>query len=165
MPPALLIAGLEVADAGERAGGDGRRQRRREDEGGGEAAHEIDERGRGRDVAADHAIGLGERALDHREPMHEALALGNAAAARTIEADGVNLVEVSHRVMLVGHVADIGDWRDVAVHRVHGFKCNQLWRISVEIRQPAPQVSDVVFQPPPRRNAVAAVAAPTCYRT
>ena len=56
---------LEMADRGERAGGERRRQRGREDEARRVAAQKIDERRRARDIAADRAERLAERALDH----------------------------------------------------------------------------------------------------
>ena len=87
MPLALGRADLQMADAGQRAGGDGRRQRRGEDEARGEAADEIADRRRGGDIAADHAERLGERAFDHGQAMAQPFALGDAAAARAVEAD------------------------------------------------------------------------------
>ena len=70
------------------------------------AAHRVDSRRRGRDVAADAAEALGERALDHVDPVHHAVALGDAATALAVHADGVDLVEVGHRAVAVGEVAD-----------------------------------------------------------
>ena len=121
-------ARLEVADAGERAGRHCRRQGRGEDEAGGEAAHEVAQRGRGRDVAADDAEGLCQRAFDHGQPVAQAFALGDAAAARAVEADGMDLVEIGHRAVRFGDVAELGDRRDVAVHRVDGLEGHQLRR-------------------------------------
>jgi hypothetical protein len=61
------------------------------------------------DVTAHHAERLAQRALDHVEPVHQAFALGNAAAARAVHADGMDFIEVGHRVVLFGDVADLGD--------------------------------------------------------
>ena len=70
------------------------------------AADEIAHRGRAGDVAADDAERLAERALDDGEAVHQAFALGNAAAARAIEADRMDLVEIGHGAVLFGDVAD-----------------------------------------------------------
>ena len=45
-------------------------------------------------------------------------AFRDAAATRAVEADGVHLVEIGDRAMGVGDIADLGDGRDVAVHRI-----------------------------------------------
>src|SRR3546814_3249419 len=72
---------LQVAQAGEGAGGDVRRQGSGEDEGGGEAAHEIAECRRAGDVAAKATVGLGQRALDDGDALHDPLARGDAGTA------------------------------------------------------------------------------------
>jgi hypothetical protein len=41
--------------------------------------------------------------------VHQAFALGNAAAARAIHADGVDFIEIGHGAVLVRDVADRGD--------------------------------------------------------
>ncbi len=46
----------------------------------------------GRDIAAHHAERLAERAFDDGQAMRDVVALGDAAAARAIHADGVNFV-------------------------------------------------------------------------
>ena len=51
------------------------------------------------DIAAHHAEGLGQRAFDDVDAMHHAVALGDAAAARAVEADAVHLVEIGHRAV------------------------------------------------------------------
>ena len=84
-------------------------------------------RGRAGDIAAHHAERLAERALDHRQPVHQALALGDAAAARAVEADRMDLVEIGHRAVLVGDVAELGDRRDVAVHRIDATRRRPAW--------------------------------------
>ena len=59
----------------------------------------------------------------------DAVALGNAAAARAVHADGVDLVEIGERVIFVGEVADRGDRGDVAVHRIDALEGDQLGRV------------------------------------
>ena len=64
------LARLEVPHAGERAGRDARRQGGREDEARREAADDSRPAPRRTgDVAAHHAEGLGERPLDHGQPL------------------------------------------------------------------------------------------------
>ena len=122
---ALGIRALEVAHRGPRRRRDRGRERGGEDEAGGEAPHRVAERGRAGDVAADAAEALGQRALDHVDPVHHALALGHAAAARPVEADRVDLVEIGHRAVALGEVADRADRRHVAVHRVDALERDQ----------------------------------------
>src|SRR3546814_13763114 len=68
-----------------------------------------------RSIAAHHPESLAERALEDREAIHLPLALGDAAAVRAVEANGVPLVEVGHGAVLLGDLAKLGDRRDVAV--------------------------------------------------
>ena len=48
-----------------------------------------------------------------------------------VHADRMDLVEVGQRVILVGEVADRGDRRDVAVHRIDAFERDQLGRLGI----------------------------------
>ena len=122
-----------MADAGERAGDDGRRERGGEDE-----ARRIGADGvaaglaRG-DVAAHDAEALGERAVDDVDAVHHALALGDAAAARAVKADRMHFVEIGQRVVLLGEVADRLDRRDVAVHRIDALEHDDLRRAEAGI--------------------------------
>jgi hypothetical protein len=61
------------------------------------------------DVATDDAEGLAQRALDQRDAVHQPLALGDAAAARAVHADRVDLVDIGHRAVLVADVEDLLD--------------------------------------------------------
>ena len=108
------------------------------------AAHEIAQRGRARDIAADHAERLGQRALDHGEPVAQAFALGDAAAARAVEADRVHLVEIGHGAMRVGDVAKFRDRRDVAIHRIDRLEGDQLGPAGIDCRQLAMQIVRIV---------------------
>ena len=114
--------------ADRRRGGraDRRRQRGGEDEAGRIGAHRIDQRAAPRDIAAQATERLGERALDHVDAPHHALLLGHAAAARTIHADGVHLVQIGHRAILLGEVANALDRRKVAVHRIEALEHDEL---------------------------------------
>src|SRR4029078_7687564 len=75
------IAHLEVADAGERAGDDGRRERGGEDEAWGIRADGVAAGFTRGDVTAHHAETLGQRAVDDVDAVHYVVALGDAAAA------------------------------------------------------------------------------------
>ena len=79
-----------------------------------------------RDVAAERAERLGERAFQHVDAMHLPLARADAAAARPVHADRVHLVAIGHRAVFLGEIADRLDRRDVAVHRVEALEHDQL---------------------------------------
>ena len=79
-----------------------------------------------RDVAAERPVALGQRALDHVDPVGEPLALGDAAAARAVHADRVDFVDVGHGVVALGELDDLLDRRDVAVHRVEALEHDEL---------------------------------------
>src|SRR5690606_36951030 len=113
-------------DAGDGAGGDRRRQGGGEDEAGSEGAHEVAQGGGGGDVAAHDAEGLAKGALDDGETVHQPFAFGDAAAARPVQADGMDLVEIGHGAVALGDVDDLGDRRDVAVHRVDRLEGHEL---------------------------------------
>ena len=156
VPVALGLAGLQMADRRRRAGRHVGRQRGGEDEAGRERADEVAERGGGGDVAADHAERLAERALDDREAVHQAFALGDAAAARAVEANSMHLVQIGHGAVGVGHVAEFLDRRDVAVHRVDGLEGDQLRPARLDQRQPAIEIlGAVVLEDLPLGAAVA----------
>ena len=108
------------------------------------AAHGIDEGGGARDVAAHDAEGLGERALDHRDAVRLAVALGDAAAARAVEADGMHLVEIGERTVALGHRAELGDGGDVAVHRIDALEGDELGGRGIGRRQETLEVRGIV---------------------
>ena len=147
MADALEGACLEVSDGSDRAGGQRRRQRRREDEAGGERADEVAERRRGCDITAHHAEGLAERTFDDGEPVHQPFALCNAAATRAVHAHRMHLVEIGHRAVAVGQIADLLDRRDIAIHGIDRFEGDQLRRIGIGCRQLGFQIVQVVVLP------------------
>ena len=152
-PDAVLMAGafegadLQVADRGNGAGSERWRQRRREDEAGSKGADEIAQRRGGRNVTAHDAERLAERALDHRQAIHQAFALGNAAATRAIHADGMDFIEIGHRPVLVGEIADLLDRRDVTIHRIDRFEGDHFWRVRIGGRQFGFEVVEIVVLP------------------
>ena len=78
------------------------------------------------DIAAEAAERLGQRAFQHVDAVHDAVALGDAAAARTVHADRMDLVDIGHRAIFLGEIADLGERRHVAVHRVQALADDQL---------------------------------------
>ena len=121
--------------------------RRREDEAGGKRADEVAKRGRCGDIAAHHAEGLAERSLDDGQAIHQTFALGDAAATRTVHADGVHLVEIGHGAILVGEIADFLDRRDIAVHRIDGLEGDHLRRLGIGSGKLGFQILQVIVAP------------------
>ena len=144
MARAQLGVGADVPDAGQRTGGDDRRQGGTEDEARGVAAHEVDQGGRGRDIAADHAKALGQSTLDDVDPVHDTVTLGDAGTVGPVESDGMDLVEVGERAELGRGVADLGDRPDIAVHRVDRLEGDDLRCGGVRAGQQLAQVRHVV---------------------
>ncbi len=107
-------------------------------------AHRVDHRAAGGDIAAERAEGLGQRPLDHVDAVHDAVAFGDAAAARPIHADRVHLVEVGHGAVCLGEVGDLPDRGDVAVHRIDRFEGDQLRPLRRRLLEQAFQVGEVV---------------------
>ena len=138
------LIGLQVADAGKRPGRDRRGQGGREDEARRVAAHHVDQRRRGGDIAAHHAEGLGQRPLDHGEPVHDPFAFGDAGAARAVHADGVNLVQVGHGAVAFGNLADLSDRRYVALHRIDRFERHQLGPLGLGLGEQPVEIGHVV---------------------
>ena len=97
------------------------------------------------DIAAHDAEALGERAVDDVDAMHDAVTLGDAAAARAIKADGVHLVEIGERVVLLGEIADRGDRRDMAVHGIDALEHDDLRRLERDFFQHLLEMLDVVM--------------------
>src|SRR6185295_4808011 len=91
---ALPVRGLEVTDRGGGGRADRRRQRGREDEARRVGADAVDDRGAAGDIAAEAAEGLGERAFEHVDAVHDAVALGDTAAARAVHADRMDLIDI-----------------------------------------------------------------------
>jgi hypothetical protein len=76
--------------------------------------------------------------------MAQAFAVGDAAALRTVETDGMHFVQIGHGMMGVGDIAQFGDRRDIAIHRIHRFKRHQLRRMRIEIGQLAFEIARIV---------------------
>ncbi len=119
----------EMADAGERRHHGRRRQRGGEDEPGRDRPDVVHHLGVAGDVAAVAAEPFGERALDDVDATRHAIAFRHAAPLRSIQADGMDLVQVGHRPEATAQLADPADRRDVGVHRIDGFERDQLRRV------------------------------------
>jgi hypothetical protein len=78
----------------------------REDEARRIGADRIDDLGLAGDIAAEAAERLGERAFEHVDAMHDAVAFGDAAAARAVHADRMDLIDIGHGAVLLGEIAD-----------------------------------------------------------
>ncbi len=81
--------------------------------------------------------------------MRGAVALRHAAAPRAVEADGVDLVEIGHRAVALGEVADGVDRRDVAVHRVDRLEGDDLGRVGRRGLQQLLEMAEIVVPPDP----------------
>ena len=123
---ALPVGLLQVADRRHDRGADRRRQRGGEDEARRIGAHRVDDVRARRDVAAEAAERLCERAFQHVDAMHLPFARADAAAARAVHADRVHLVAIGHRAVFLGEIADRLHRRDVAVHRIEPLEGDQL---------------------------------------
>ena len=75
--------------------------------------------------------------------MHDAVALGDAAAARPVHADRVNLVDIGHRAIPFGEIANFCQRGDIPVHRVKAF-ANDDGRPTRGIAQQFLKMCDVV---------------------
>ena len=138
---------LEVAHRGGRAGGDAWRQGRGEDELRRIGADRVDDRFAGGDITADAAEALGERALDHVDAVREAVALADAPAARAVEADRVNFVDIGQRIVALGDLDDRRDRRDVAIHRIEALEHDQLAAVERLGGEQLFEMGDVVVAP------------------
>ena len=119
-------------------------------------AHRIDDVRARRDIAAERAERLRERAFQYVDAMHLPLARANAAAARPVHADRVHLVAIGHRAVFFRQIADRLHRRDVAVHRIEAFEDDQLRPFAWFSRQQLLEMLHVVV--PPDRLLGAALA-------
>ena len=132
------------------------RQGRGEDELRRIAAHRVDHRRARRDIAAERAEALGERALDDVDPMREPLALAQPPAARAVEADRMDLVDIGHRVVFFGELDDLGDRGDVAVHRIEALEHDELGPFDRFGGEQLLEMGDVVVAPTPSSRSPSA---------
>ena len=100
-----------------------------------------------RDIAAEAAERLGQRALDHVDAVHGVVALADAAAARAVHADRVHFVDIGHGAVALGEIADRMHRRHVAVHGIEALEHDQLRPLGIGGLEQLFEVADVVMPP------------------
>src|SRR5471030_2426319 len=103
------FACLEMADAGQDTGGDGRRERCREDETWREGANTVNKFGGRRDVSSHDAEGFGERTFDDVDPVHHPVARRDTSTTRTVQADAMHFIEIGQSAILAREIAQTGN--------------------------------------------------------
>ena len=78
------------------------------------------------------------------EVVGNRVALRNATATRAVHADRVDFVEIGQRAVAIGQVADVGDRRDVTVHRINAFERDQLGRLGVRLKQQLLEMGEII---------------------
>ncbi len=73
-----------------------------------------------------------------------------------VHSDRVNFVEIGQRPIFVGEVADLGDRRDVRIHRIDAFERDELRQSRVALAQQLFEVVEVVVA----KHALLAAAVP-----
>ena len=43
----------------------------------------------------------------------------------------MDFIKIGHGAIFIGEIADLGNFADVAIHRIDAFKGNDLWRLRV----------------------------------
>ena len=76
--------------------------------------------------------------------MHSTVAFGNPTASRPVHADRVNLVEISHRTVPLGDIANLCDRRDIAIHRIDRLETDELRLPRISAYQAVLKVDRVV---------------------
>ena len=76
--------------------------------------------------------------------MGNAFALGDSAAARAVETDRVDLVEIGDGTVLLGDVADGRDRRHVAIHAVDALEGDDLRTLRIDAAHELVEMRDVV---------------------
>src|SRR5271157_4677873 len=113
--------------AGKRACRNGGGQCAREDKPRRVASKKIDERSRRGDISANESERFGKSSLYDCHAVGKPIPFGDSAAMRAVEPDCMDFVEIGHSTVSLCDIAQLCKWRYVAVHRVDGFKANELW--------------------------------------
>ncbi len=144
MAGALVVRVLQMLDRRTGSGAERRRQGGGEDELGSIGPDGVDDRLLPGDVAAHGAEALGQRALDDIDAVGQSVAVGDAAAARSVDAHGMDFVDVGQGAIFLGEIGDLCDRRHVTIHRIDRLEDNELGARAVGGFEQFAQVSDVV---------------------
>src|SRR5260370_36734667 len=58
----------------------------------------------------------------------------------------MHFIEVSHRPIQLGHIANIGDRRGISIHRVDGLKCHQLGTGWIDVLELTREVFRIILR-------------------
>src|SRR3989338_5567228 len=147
--PPLCIARLEMPYRRKNARNENRGERSGKDETGCVRAHDVDEVRGCRDIAAHHAEALGERTLDNIDLVEYAIALRDAATARSVEANRMHLVEIGERAIFASEAANLTDGRNISVHGIDGLERDDLRLLRIEFAQQLFEMRQIVVPPKP----------------
>src|SRR5690242_8522989 len=76
--------------------------------------------------------------------MHCAVAFGNPTAARAVHANSMDLVEIGHRAIPLGDIANVCDGCDIAIHRIDRLEADELRPPGIGTHQAVLEVDGVV---------------------
>src|SRR6476660_2543171 len=69
--------------------------------------------------------------------MHRAVTFGDPTAARAVHANSMDLVEIGHRAIPLGDIANLCDRCDIAIHRIDRLEADELRPPRIGARQDA----------------------------
>ena len=84
----------------------------------------------GSNISTHHAECLAKGTFDNRHAIGNAVPLSDTTAAFAVHANCMNFVAIGQRIIFVGEIANCGNRRYIAVHRINAFERNQfrgLW--------------------------------------
>jgi hypothetical protein len=82
--------------------------------------------------------------FDHVDAAHGTVAFADATATRAIHPDRMHFVDVGHRAIAFGQIADETHRRHVTIHGIKAFKHNQLRSVGSGRRQKCVEMQRVV---------------------
>src|ERR1700732_1859838 len=77
--------------------------------------------------------------------MHCAVAFGDPTAARAVTPTSMDLVEIGHRAIPLGDIANLCDGCDIAIHRIDRLEADQLRPPRIGAHQAVLKVDGVVM--------------------
>src|SRR5260370_35507791 len=78
------------------------------------------------------------------EPRHGPSAFGVSPAARAVHANSMDLVEIGHRTIPLGDIANLCDGCDIAIHRIGRLEADELRPPRIGAHQAALKVDGAV---------------------